>query len=135
MRRGVERVLRPGNPLSRRIFGGVGGADLLTALIEQLKGGEALRHEGRCALEFLLGELDLGLLLHEVRLRLVERTLRLAHQRLGLLQRGLDIAGIHHRDDLARRYHVAFIQKAWRYARQTWCRCRSRPIRGGHFRT
>jgi hypothetical protein len=33
----------------------------------------------------LLGKLHLGLLLHQVRLRLVERALCLARQRLGLL--------------------------------------------------
>ena len=38
------------------------------------------------------------------------------YQRFGLLQRGLEIARIHHRDDLARRHHVAFIDKKFRDA-------------------
>jgi hypothetical protein len=68
------------------------------------------------AVELLLRQRDLGLLLREVRLRLVERVLRLAHQRLGFLQGRSDIAGIHHRDDLACRHHVAFIDKKLRDA-------------------
>ena len=114
MRGGVERVLRLGNLVVRRILRGDGGVHLLTTLIEQLDGSEALGHEGAGAVELLLRQRNLGLLLREVRLRLVERALRLAHQRLGFLQRSLDIAGIHHRDDLAGRHHVAFIDKKFR---------------------
>jgi hypothetical protein len=44
-------------------------------------------------------------------LRLIERPLRLAHQGFGLLERGFEIAGIHHRDHLARLDDVALVDK------------------------
>ena len=69
------------------------------------------RHQRAGAVEFLLRELDLGLLLFEVRLGLVERPLRLADQRLGFFQRSLQILRVHDRDDLAGADHVAFIDK------------------------
>jgi hypothetical protein len=116
VRGGVERVLRLGDLVRRRILRGNGGVHLLSPLIEQLDRGEAPGHQGTGAIELLLRQRDLGLLLREVRLCLVERTLRLAYQRLGLLQRGLEIASIHHRDDLACRHHVAFIDKKFRDA-------------------
>ena len=79
MRSGVERVLRLGNLVVRRILRGDGGVHLLTTLIEKFDGSEALGHEGAGAVQLLLRQRNLGLLLREVRLRLVERALRLAH--------------------------------------------------------
>ena len=66
----------------RRILRGDGAIHLLPTLIEKFDCGKALGHESAGAVELLLRQRDLGLLLREVRLRLVERALRLAHQRL-----------------------------------------------------
>lgn len=85
MRSGIDGVLRLGDLVGRRNLRGNGGVHLLTPLIEQFDGGETLRHEGAGAVEFLLGQRDLGLPLREVRSRLVEGALRQTHQRLGLL--------------------------------------------------
>ena len=51
----------------------------MTTLIEKFDGSEALGHEGAGAVQLLLRQRNLGLLLREVRLCLVELALRLAH--------------------------------------------------------
>ena len=125
---------RLADPFGRRVLRGDSGISQLGLLVEQFDRGEALRHERAGAVEFLLGELHLGLLLHEIGLGLVERPPRLAHQGCVLFQRRLEIPRVHHRDYLARlspsRPHR---QRASKCGRQTWCRCRSRRPRAGHF--
>src|SRR6266567_4903347 len=93
----------------RSILPGHGGIHPLPPLIQQLRGRVALGHERVGAIKLLLRELCLGLLLFEVRPRLVASPLGLADHRLGLSQRGFEIPRIHERDHLARLYHVAFI--------------------------
>src|SRR5271167_1157940 len=81
--------------MGRGIFRGDGRVHLLMPLIQQLDGGEPLGHRGAGAVELLLRQLDLSLLLDKVRLCLVDGALGLADQRLRLLQRSLKIPGIH----------------------------------------
>ena len=81
----------------------------LPALVEQLVGGEAARDQRVGAVELLLRERDLGLLLLDVGARFIKALLRFLDLRLGLLKRGLEVLGVHARDDLTGFDHVAFV--------------------------
>ena len=111
---GVERVLCLGNLVIGRALRGDRGVHLLSPLIEQLDSSKTLGYEGLGALELLLGQGHLALLLHGVCLSLVERALREIRHRLGFLQRSLEVFCIHHRDDLASGHHVAFVNEKMR---------------------
>ena len=70
---------------------------------------EAARHQRIGAVELLLRERDLGLLLLDIGVRFVEGVPRRLDLRLGLVQRGLEILRVHARDDLAGLDHVALV--------------------------
>jgi hypothetical protein len=74
----VERVLCFSNPMRRDIFRGDGRVHLLMPLIQELDGGEPLGHKGAGAVELLLRQLDLSLLLDKVRLCLVDGAIQIS---------------------------------------------------------
>jgi hypothetical protein len=85
-------------------------------LIEQFDGSEALGTRALVRSSSCCASVTWVCCCARFAICLVERTLRLVHQCLGFLQGSLEIAGIHHRDDLACRHHVAFIDKKLRDA-------------------
>ena len=82
--------------------GGGGAVELLPSLIEQFLRRIASLKEVAGAVELLLRQLDLRLLLLLHRARFVDRPLRLQLLRLGLLERRFEVLGIHAGHDLAR---------------------------------
>ncbi len=88
---------------------GHGAIQLLLPLIQDLLGGKPLRYQEAGSLQLLLRQAKLRLLLRQVRLRLVQRFPCLQHHRRRLAQRGLQVLGIHHRDNLAWLDHVALV--------------------------
>ena len=102
MGRGVERARRFADAIVRGVERGGRAIERLPALIEQFVGGEASRDQRAGAVELLLRERDLGRLLHDLGVCLIEALLRLLDLRLGFLERGLDVPGVHAGDDLLR---------------------------------
>ena len=121
MSRRVELVLRFRNSLGCGIFRGDSAIHLLPSLVESFNCGKAFGNESAGTVELLVREFDLRLLYREIRPRLFERPFRLAHQRLRFLQRCLEVAGIHHRDHLARPHDVAFVDEELRDAAGELC--------------
>ena len=68
-------------------------------------------HQGGGAIEFLLRQEQLRVLLRHIGVCFVDRPVRLLHLGLRLLERGGEVSRVHSRDNLAGFDHVAFVGK------------------------
>jgi hypothetical protein len=116
VRSGVERPFGFADAIVGGVECGDGRVECLLAPVGQLVGGEAARDQRVGAVEFLLRERGLGLLLLDIGARVIEALLRSLDLRLGLVLRGGEILGVHAGDDLAGFDHVAFVRRHFRNA-------------------
>ena len=107
----IEGALGYCHPEVRRVQSRGRRIDLLSTLIEQFRSRMSSLHQRLSAVELLLCQRQLALLLRHVGASLIECTLGSQHLSFRLLQRGLEISRVHARDNLPRFHHIAFINK------------------------
>ena len=128
-----ERTFGFSNPLSCGSQSGIRTVQRLFALIKQFLGRPTVSQQGLGTLQLLSGQRLLRALLFQICLGFIDRTLRLLDLRLRLLERLLQIPGIHASDHLSRGDHIADVGVAARRpCPEISCRYRFRRPPAGH---